>query len=190
MGMEEAKARMQSSNPSNEPAKSARAVRGNRIPLSVPMRKLEVPRIEGYHTRWFRGTAARLAQAERAGYTYVSADEVELNNVSIGGDARKDGNTDLGSQVSVVEGSEMENGQPVRMVLMKQLLEHHKEDQAILEERNDSIAEALTGSMKTGQVGAGVAGAPAEDAADRNARYVGTRARVPELFRKKTGTRR
>jgi hypothetical protein len=155
-----------------------------RIPLSVPQRKLEVPAIPGYWLRWFRGTPMRLAQADRAGYSFVHEDEVQLNNLSLGGDATKAGNSDMGSRVSVIEGSEVDgSGQAVRMYLMKQKMEDHLEDRAIEQERNDSVADALVGQYKTGTVGAGAQGEQADDVA---ARYVDSkRARVPDLFRRK-----
>lgn len=184
MGIEEAKAKMANQNPSTVPGKT-RAER-KRIPLSVPQRKLEVPDIVGYYCRWFKGTPSRLAQAERAGFEYVTPEEVELNNVSLGGDASKDGNTDLGSRVSVVEGSETEGGQAIRMYLMKQPIEFKREDDAVLEQRNDGIAAALSSQFKTGMVGRGQQGAPSEDDADVAARYVPKGTKVPALFRKKT----
>lgn len=171
-----------SQNPTVEPGKPARE--RNRIPLSVPQRKLEVPEMPGYYLRWFKGTPQRLAQAERAGFEFVGTDEIQLNNVVLGGDALKDGNSDLGSRVSVVEGSEVDRqGQAVCLYLMKQKREWYLEDQAQVQKRNDSVAEALTSSYRAGQVGGFMPGEPAEDKA---ARYVDAkRSRVPELFRKK-----
>lgn len=179
---EKAKAKMQGSNPSVTPEKPVGE--RTRIPLSVPERKLEVPEIPGYRLRWFRGSPQRLAQAQRAFYEFVTPDEVQLNNVVIGGDAKKDGNSDLGSRVSVIEGSETDGaGQAMRLYLMKQKEEYWKEDQALIQGRNDSIAEALTASYATGQVGGRAEGETMEDASRR---YVDPkRSRMPELFRKK-----
>ena len=170
-------------NPSVAPGKPARE--RNRIPLSVPERKLEVPGIPGYYLRWFRGTAQRLAQAERAGFEFVTPEEVQLNNVSMGGDARKDGNTDLGSRVSVVEGGEVDGGgQAVRLYLMKQKLEYKKEDDAVIQARNDKTVQALTASFRAGSTGGQAAGETAEDMQHR---YVDPkRTKIPEFFRKKT----
>lgn len=187
MGIEDAKAKMLNQNPSNAPGKTQ--AERKRVPLSVPMLKLEVPEIPGYYCRWFRGTAARLAQAERAGFEFVDDSEVQLNNVAVGGDARKDGNSDLGSRVSIVEGTGTdEGGQALRMYLMKQPLEFKKEDDALLQEKNDQIADSLAASFGSGQVGRGAAGAPAEDQADINARYVDkSRTKRPDIFRRKAG---
>jgi len=177
-----AKETMQRENPSTTPGKTI--TERTRIPLSVPQRKLEVPDISGYYTRWFRGTPQRLAQAERAGFTFVTPDEIQLNNVSLGGDAKKDGNSDLGDRVSVVEGSEIDGGgQAVRMYLMKQKLEHYKEDAELSQKRNDSIADALTAAYRQGSVGGA---APGERPEDQAARYVDkARSKVPDLFRRK-----
>lgn len=174
--------KMQKSNPSVAPGKTA--AERTRIPLSVPQRKLEVPNIPGYRLRWFRGTPQRLAQAERAGYEFVQPEEVALNNVVIGGDAKKDGNSDMGSRVSVIEGSETDgSGQAIRMYLMKQKEELWKEDQAIIQGRNDSVAAALTTGFAQGSVGGRDAG---ETIADAQSRYVDrSRSKIPELFRKK-----
>lgn len=174
--------KMAKSNPSVAPGKTT--AERKRIPLSVPQRKLEVPEIPGYRLRWFRGTPQRLAQAERAGFEYVDPSEVALNNVVIGGDAKKDGNSDMGSRVSVIEGSEVDGaGQAVRLYLMKQKEELWKEDQAITQGRNDSVAEALTAGFAQGAVGGR---APGESAEDTQQRYVDrSRSKLPDLFRKK-----
>lgn len=184
----EAAAKMAKENPTVAPGKTT--AERQRIPLSVPMRKLEVPEIPGYYLKWFRGTPQRLAQAERAGFEYVRDDEIALNNVSLGGDATKAGNSDMGSRVSVIEGSEIDGGgQAVRMYLMKQKMEYKLEDDALIQQRNDSVAAALTGAFQDGTVASG-AGQQGETGEDRAHRYVDRkRTRVPELFRKK-GPRR
>lgn len=178
-----AKERMQKSNPTVREAKAPGD--RQRIPLSVPQRKLEVPEIPGYYCRWFRGTSARLGQALQAGFEYVRPDEVKLNNVSLGGDADKTGNTDMGDRVSVVEGGEIEGGQAVRLYLMKQKMEWYLEDKKVVQDRNDSVAHALTQSYQRGVVGGLAPGENQDDAANR---YVNrNHTRLPDLFRKKKG---
>lgn len=177
-----AKEKMNESNPTVASGKT-RAER-QRIPLSVPVRKLEVPPIPGYHLRWMRGTVQRLAAAERAGFTFVTTDEVDINNTLLGGDATQSGNTDMGSRVSISEGGEVENGQAVRLYLMKQPMEFYLEDRGILNKRNDSIAASLTAQYQTGQVGGRADG---EAAGDAQHRYVDqSRSRLPDIFRKKS----
>lgn len=179
----DAASKLQKQNPSTGTAVEAPARK--RIPMSVPQRKLEVPEIPGYYLKWIRGTPQRLAQAERAFFEFVRPEEIQLNNVSLGGDATKDGNTDLGGRVSVIEGSEIDSGgQAVRLYLMKQKWEYYLEDQTISQQRNDSVADTLTASYRQGMVGGVSSGETAEDVASR---YVDPRrSRVPELFRRKT----
>lgn len=178
-----AKDALQKQNPSAAPGKTQ--AERKRVPLSVPQRKLEVPEIPGYHCRWFRGTQTRLAQAQRAFYEFVTQDEIKewggLNDLRLGGDATRTGNSDLGSHVTVVDGEE--GGQAVHLVLMKQKMEYRNEDVAILQERNDSVVDALTAAYRRGDVGGRDAGETAEDAAQR---YVDpARSRMPEIFRRK-----
>lgn len=181
----EAAAKMAKSNPGVAPGKPV--AERKRIPLSVPQRKLEVPEIPGYHLRWLRGTPARLAQAQNAGFEFVSEDEISLNNVALGGDATKAGNSDMGSRVSVIEGGDTDGqGQAVRMYLMKQKIEYKQEDDALIQARNDSVRDALVGQLGSGTIGMTGEGRPPEDASDQAARYVPRgRAKIPELFRRK-----
>lgn len=179
-----AKEHMEKQNPSAAPGKPA--AERKRIPLSVPQRKLEVPTIPGYKCRWFRGTPSRLAQAERAFYEYVSQDEIKewggLNDLRLGGDATRTGNTDMGSRVTIADSTD-DQGNMVPLVLMKQKMEYYTEDRAILQERNDSVVDALTAAYRRGDVGGRAEGETAEDA---GLRYVDkARSRVPEIFRRK-----
>lgn len=158
-----------------------------RIPLSVPQRKLEVPNIPGYHLRWIRGTATRLQHALRAGFEYVSWDEVDLNDIGPGGDASHSGNGDMGSRVSIAEGGQIEDGQSVRMFLMKQKMEYYLEDHAVLQKRNDSIADSLTTGFQQGTVGGRADGETTDDIQQR---YVDRkRTTIPDFFKKKPARR-
>lgn len=179
----EAKAKMDKQNPSNSPEKPA--AERQRIPLNLPVQKLEVPEIPGYHLRWFRGSAQRIMQAERAGFVFVRPDEVQLNSVSLGGDANHSGNTDMGDRVSVVAGDIDDQGQAVRLYLMKQKMEHYLEDKKLLDERNDSVADALTAAFRNGAPVAGAA--PGERPDDLGNRYVSRerQPKIPDLFRRK-----
>lgn len=170
-------------NPANAPAKTA--AERVRIPMTAPMRKLEVSSIPGYHLQWIRGTADRMAQAKRAGYTFVTEDEVSLNSTGLGDDGLKSGSTDMGSGVSTIEGGEAgPDGQPVRLHLMKQRIEDYLEDQKVVQDRNDNVARALTAAFMGGHVGGQ---APGEKPEDMQNRYVDRkRMVVPEMFRKKT----
>ena len=165
----------QKKNPSNPSAKTS--AERKRIPMSVPVQRLEVPEIPGYHLHWFNGTSARIQRALDGGYEFVTPEETEVNSVSLGGDSAASGNTDMGSRVTIASGQEDGNGQALRLVLMKIKLELYDEDQQVLEERNDRVAQALT---------AGSYGSERDSPADRSNRYVDkSRTSIPDLFRKK-----
>lgn len=152
--------------------KQKRAMPAGFIPMSQGVEKLKVPEREGYHRRWFRGDAGRIARAQQAGYTFVDPADVELNNFDLGGDAKNSGNTDLGTRVSVISGDETgTDGQPHRLYLMECPEEFYEYSRSILADRNESIAEALRG---------GKIGDEELSAKDRKAKYVGEG--VPDLF--------
>ena len=178
----ELQAKMEKVNPANlpEPTKVER----QRIPMTAAMRKLEVPEIPGYHIQWIRSDPSRVQQALRAGYEFVSNEEVGLNSFDLGGDAKNSGNTDMGSRVSVVDGSDVgSDGQVIRSYLMKQRKELHEEDEALIQAQNDRVVEALTAGLKAGRVGGP---APGETGEDTGHRYVDrSRTRIPKFFQKK-----
>jgi hypothetical protein len=164
-------------NPSNA-AGSTDAER-KRIPMSVPVQRLEAPEIPGYHLHWFTGSAERLQRAIDGGYEFVHEREMKLNNVSLGGDSARSGNTDMGSQVSIVSGQEVgKDGQPTRLVLMKIKLEWYEEDQKLVDAKNAQVADALTGGLM-GMEGKG----------DSSHRYLDkARTQIPDLFKAKRPT--
>ena len=128
------------------PANTAKQSR-ERIPMSLPLQKLAVPEIPGFHCHWMLGEA-RCQQALRAGYEFVDSevDGVDLVNTGLADDASKTGNSDMGSRVSVSAGSEMgSDGQGVRLYLMKLRNEWWEEDQKLLEKRNEQVAAAIRG---------------------------------------------
>ena len=149
-----------------------------RIPMSVPVQKLEAADIPGYHLHWFNGTPERLQRALDGGYEFVDARDVQINNVSLGGDSAVSGNTDMGSRVSVVSGTEIgRDGQPVRLVLMKIKQEWYEEDQKLAEQRNERVAASVRGGMF---------GAEKDAPGDTQHRYVDkARTTLPDLFKPK-----
>ena len=175
-------------NPANEVG--VNVAERKRIPMTLPVQRLSTPEISGYFLYWMRGTPERIAQAERAGYEFVDYSEVNINNVSIGGDAAKSGNTDMGSRVSTLasptgDGSDHVGGQPLRLFLMKQKWEWHLEDQAILEARNDNIADTLTSAYRSGTIGVSDPKS-GETPDDVQHRYVDQkRTRIPDIFKRK-----
>jgi hypothetical protein len=136
-------------NPANalEKTKSDRT----RVPMSTAQLKLEVPEIPGFHLHWMMGNPSRIAQAMKAGYTFVDHDEVDVVNTGLADDASKNGNTDMGSRVSVVAGNDTgEDGKEQRLYLMKIPLEFWNEDQGALEAKNEQIAATIRGGGDAG----------------------------------------
>lgn len=149
-----------------------------RVPMSVPVQKLEVADMPGYHLHWFVNAPDRLQRALDGGYEFVDSKEVKVNSVSLGGDSAISGSTDLGSHVSVVSGQEIgKDGQPTRLVLMKIRQEWFEEDQKLVEERSARVADSLLG---------GAFGSEKEVAGDASHRYVDkARTQIPDLFKPK-----
>lgn len=157
------------------------AAERKRVPMSVPVSKLAVPDMPGWHLHWFNGTPDRIQRALDAGYTYVEDIEVKPNAVGLGQDSALSGNTDMGSRVSIVAGKDIGgDGQPVRLVLMKIKQEWWEEDQKLVEQRNDLVADSIKGQTSFTQGPGGTA----PDSRDGQ-RYVSKdRTRLPELFTK------
>lgn len=128
-------------NPANPPAKSA----GRRIPMALPTLKLSVPEIPGYVLYWFRGTGQRIQQALNAGYAFVERDELVLNGHGLATSYDVDGNTDLGTRVSVAAGGDDAPGQAGRLYLMKIKKELWLEDEELVFDRHEQIAGQLRG---------------------------------------------
>jgi len=121
--------------PLSPATRAASTAERKRIPMSVPVQKLSAPDIPGYHLHWFNGTPERIQRARDGGYEFVDSTELQLNNASIGGDSTQSGNTDMGSQVSIVSGDEVgRDGQPSRLILMKIKQEWYEEDQKLVEQ--------------------------------------------------------
>lgn len=108
-----------------------------RRPLSVPMRKMELPEIPGFHVHWINDYPGRVEQAQDGGYEFVAREEVRLNER---GPTPTD--TDLGSRVSMVVGSNGD-GTPLRAYAMKIKNEWYEEDQKVLQNRNNQIDESI-----------------------------------------------
>lgn len=139
-------ARLSNDNPAALPKKHDRT----RIPMSMPLQKLQVPDIPGYHLHWMNGTPARIAQALKGGYTFVDPEEADVVNTGLADSANASGNTDMGSRVSIVAGGGAgEDGKEQRLYLMKLPLELWEEDQRALESRNEQVAASIRGGQDT-----------------------------------------
>lgn len=168
------------SNPANKKEKAA--LPPGYQPMSAATKKLDVPEREGFHRRWIRGEPGRIAKAQRAGYVFVENDAVTVNNRDLGGDAKQSGNTDLGTRVSVISGDGVGfDGQPDRLYLMECPLEYYEYSRSLVQERNQSVADALT----TGRIGI-----ENEEGSDAKQRYMGDRSNIPDFFNSNKRKRR
>ena len=165
--------------PATAPAAARAAGERKRIPMSTPVQKLSTVDIPGYHCHWFNGTPDRIQRALDGGYEFVTRDEIMLNAAGLGQESTQSGNTDMGSQVSIVSGKEIgTDGQPIRLILMKIKEEWWLEDQQLIEERNEKTATTLRG---------GALGAEHESQGDGvKFRYIDkSRTQIPDLFKPK-----
>lgn len=132
---------MAAANPANAPERAPR----QRIPMALPTLKLSVPDIPGYKCYWFRGSSNRLQQAIAAGYEFVERGEVELNGYGLANSYDVDGNTDMGSRVSVASGDGSDGTNSQRLYLMKIRAELWEEDERAVEAKHESIAAQMRG---------------------------------------------
>ena len=127
------------SNPANPPEKRKR---GARVSMALQRQRLQVPDIPGFRTYWFKDE--NIPAALDAYYEFVKRDEISMNPLGIGNSYEESGNTDLGTNVSIVAGQNAA-GHSVRLHLMKLPMEYYKEDQKMVEQRNMSIMQAIFG---------------------------------------------
>lgn len=113
-----------------------------RVPMSELRQRLQVPDIPGWRLYWFKDE--NVPAAVDAYYEFVKRDEISTNPIGIGSNAADSGNTDLGTNVSIIAGQNAA-GQPVRLTLMKLKMEYFLEDQKALEQRNALIMQAIFG---------------------------------------------
>lgn len=132
-------------NPANHDGVAASAPRAarRRIPLSVPRRKLEASPIPGFVLYWFKESNMEIAV--QAGYEFVDAQEVVINQTNEAGSSLDSGNTDLGSRVSVIGDRVGERGVPERLLLMKIREDWWQEDRKLLDNENAAIIQTIFG---------------------------------------------
>ena len=126
--------------PTANPAQVQRASNRERIPMSAPVRKLEVPSMEGWHLYWFR--EEKIPRALQAGYEFVAANEVSLNQHNPANADDLSGNSDLGTRVRHFAGMGQQ-GQPEYHYLMKLPIELYNQDQLAIAKRNKSQMESI-----------------------------------------------
>lgn len=155
------------------PAASAETKPLPRRSFATPTQKLAVAEIPGFVLHWFRNEPDRIARALEAGYQFVTRTEVSVPQVGVGTSVKVDGNTDLGSRVSVVAGGTGGDGQPSRLILMKLPEALRREDEDAQFQRSEQFIKTLS----VGQIGA--------DQKDPTGRYVGSNTSLPDMFRAK-----
>ena len=100
--------------------------------------KLLAPQRPGFVRRWVKDVGNRLAEVQRKGYSFVSKDEIDTQEVF---------STDAGDKVSQVGGTD--SGNPYRLYLMEISEEFAKEDaeekEASRRETEDQIRRANVG---------------------------------------------
>ena len=94
-----------------------------RIPMGENRLKMTLPKMPGYHMRWFNDVGDRIEKAKQAGYTHILKAGVKVGN------GPESGHTDLGSVVSRPVGVQSD-GTPLRAYGMKIKEEWYNEDQA------------------------------------------------------------
>jgi len=129
------------SNPANDLA-AERTGRPERVPMSAVRQRLQVKPIPGFRMYWFK--EENVPAAIDAYYEPVKRHEISTNAVNIGSDSQASGNTDMGTNVSLVAG-QGSGGQPIRLVLMKIKQEYFLEDQKAIVQRNSKILQAIFG---------------------------------------------
>ena len=125
--------------PSITTAEKPKEVR-KRIPMSVPIRKLEVPEREGWHRYWFIGN--NVPRAIQGGYKHVHTHEIPINQHNPANDPSVTGSQGLGSLVEITDGLD-EHGKSTTLYLMEIEMEFWLEDQKILEKRNANIMQSI-----------------------------------------------
>lgn len=127
--------------PSSSPDATEHGVtRDTRVSMSIPSIKLAVRDIPGFRQYWFK--EENVDRAIQAGYEFVKRSEVYLNRNNVAGSPGVSGNTDLGTNVSLVMGT-FENGHAQRLILMKIRLEWYRDDQLKQVEKQAVMLEGM-----------------------------------------------
>lgn len=143
--------------------------------MDVPEQKLAVPDVPGFYLYWHLGKSVR--KALRAGYQHVKDEELEVEQKGVANAAAETGNTDMGTNISIVAGGTVDDDdpEPARLYLMKLPLWIHERNNQKKASINESIAQAI----RSGSVGS-------ESDPDRNKRYM---KKGQDLFYPKVGPR-
>ena len=124
--------------------------RKERIPMGLPTMKLTTKEKKGVHTHTINDKGDRLQRALDAGYRFVLKDDAVLGN------GQEDGNTDLGSYVSVGVGTD-DRGNVIRGYKMEIDIDLYNEDQKAKQDiidRQEGLIKAgkFQNNIKTGYI--------------------------------------
>jgi len=138
-----------------------RVTLASRVPMGLPQQRLSVPEIPGYFCYWH--VTDNVPRALRAGYEFVSPEEVDVASFDVAGDPTLPGGTDMGSRISQSSGvgAFAADGGAERLYLMKLPQEFRDADNKAREAGSEQLARKLR---------AGMAGA--ENDPDRARRYM------------------
>jgi hypothetical protein len=114
-----------------------------RVPMSVPRQKLQVPALSGFHLYWM--LEENVGAAFRAGYQMVKTDELSLLQMNVATAGSVSGNMDMGTNISALgnKPSSENGGRQQMLYLMKLKEEWFRADQRKIAERNAGVMNAV-----------------------------------------------
>lgn len=121
--------------------------RRERVPFGAHRMKLSFENKAGKVRRWFNDVGGRVADAEAAGYSFVTAGTTKVGDTALGS-----GNQDLGTRISRRTGTK-ENGAEMVSYLMEIDEDLYKEDQLEKQKRVDDIDTKIRKGNIEGVVG-------------------------------------
>jgi hypothetical protein len=132
-------------NPGNnlEQRQEKFAERRKRVSMATASRKLETPELPGYYLHWVSGEPDRIAKAIRAEYTFVQKDELPGYTLELGDQTGIAGSGDMGNAISVIAGGAANDGQALRLYLMKLPSELRAEDMRVRDEEGQKVIDTL-----------------------------------------------
>ena len=143
-----------------------------RVPMSVPRQKLQVPEISGFHLYWM--LEENVGAAFRAGYLMVKTDELSLVQLNVATPGHMSGNMDMGTNISALGNKpSSENGGHAQMLyLMKIREEWFRADQQKIAQRNASVMSSIFRGEKIVDTNAEGEALGSQDPGDKSLRYV------------------
>lgn len=123
-----------------EQAKKARKQRVKfgdaRLRMNIDPATADKLKRDGLVPRWVNDVKGRISELQMRGYDFVRDPDKEIQA------GEDDNNTDMGSAVSKIVGTNAD-GSPMRAYLMAQDKENYEEDQALKEQVNMKVDEAI-----------------------------------------------